>query len=123
MPCLCLRLAVLALLATISLAGCSASADSVGAVEPLSGSREAGSIREVGVHDLHAGLASVAVLVDVRTTAEFERGHVPGALHVPLDQVRARLHELEEYRASEVFLICHSGGRSGRAARLLASGG
>ena len=35
-----------------------------------------------------------AILLDVRPAAEYEAGHLPGAISMPLDQLGARLHEL-----------------------------
>ena len=39
-----------------------------------------------------------AVLIDVRPTHEFEAGHLPGALGIPLDQLEERLSELPRDR-------------------------
>jgi rhodanese-related sulfurtransferase len=58
-----------------------------------------------------------AVLLDVRTLAEFVDGHAEGAKNVPLQQLSARLSELPEDRP--VVVYCRSGGRSAAAASLL----
>lgn len=71
--------------------------------------------------DLDAG--KVPVLVDVRTPAEYDAGHVPGAKNIPLDTLETRLAELESYRAQPVYVICESGRRSASAATLLAEKG
>jgi len=60
---------------------------------------------------------SRAQLVDVRTPAEFERKHIPGAVNVPLDSLRERLHELSRER--EVWVICGVGLRAYNATRIL----
>ena len=39
-----------------------------------------------------------AQLLDVRTQEEYEEGHIPGALHIPLDALRSRLDELDRTR-------------------------
>jgi len=49
-------------------------------------------------------------LVDVRSPGEYSSGHVPGAMNVPMDEVAARIDDLEN--TSPVVLICHSGERS-----------
>lgn len=73
---------------------------------------------------LKAALASgEAVLVDVRTPAEYQSGHVPGAISLPLDQLPARLDALSAHQGSPVYLICASGGRSARAQTLLSEAG
>lgn len=53
------------------------------------------------------------VLLDVREPDEWVAGHAPGALHVPMGDLPARLAELP--RDSDVVLVCHGGGRSSRA--------
>ncbi|MGY6278062.1 FAD-dependent oxidoreductase [Methylomonas sp. MgM2] len=60
---------------------------------------------------------SRAQLVDVRTVAEFEQKHIPGALNIPLDSLRERLHELSRER--EVWVICGVGLRAYNATRIL----
>jgi phage shock protein E len=84
-----------------------------------------GTSRNVDVSTLQQALSSgdVAVLVDVRTPAEFAQGHVPGAILVPVDELSQRLAELEAWRSSEVYVICRSGSRSSHAAGLLADAG
>lgn len=54
-----------------------------------------------------------AQIIDVRTAAEFRRGHAQGALNIPLDQLEARKHEVDPSRP--VLLCCASGSRSGLA--------
>lgn len=92
---------------------------------PAPAATEAAPAAQPGESDvvaLQAKLGQVPV-VDVRTDAEFQSGHVPGAIHIPLDQLETRLAELEPYRAGDLYLICEVGGRSARAASLLADRG
>jgi rhodanese-related sulfurtransferase len=60
-------------------------------------------------------------ILDVRTRKEFEAGSIPGAVHIPLDELRERLSELPRDTAISVY--CHSGQRSYNAARLLTQAG
>jgi rhodanese-related sulfurtransferase len=53
------------------------------------------------------------VLVDVRQPAELRHGRVHGSVHIPLTELRDRLHELDPQR--QVAFLCHSGARSSRA--------
>ncbi len=62
-----------------------------------------------------------AVLLDVRTTAEYNRGHIEGFRNIPVDELRERLNELEEKKP--VYVICQSGLRSYIAARILEGNG
>ena len=64
-------------------------------------------------------------LIDVRTPAEFEAGHIPGAVNVPLDELKASLDEvcsvLDDHH--DVVLVCRSGARAGQAQEALQSAG
>ncbi|MER5765206.1 FAD-dependent oxidoreductase [Streptomyces sp. NPDC002082] len=55
--------------------------------------------------------------VDVRTKAEHARGHLPGAVHIPLDELRDRIGELPADRPLTVY--CQGGQRAHTAVRLL----
>ncbi|MDQ7011094.1 MAG: rhodanese-like domain-containing protein [Mariprofundaceae bacterium] len=57
-------------------------------------------------------------LIDVRTPAEHARVRVPDSRLLPLAALSARISEVP--RDDEVYLICHSGVRSARAADFLA---
>jgi rhodanese-related sulfurtransferase len=60
-----------------------------------------------------------AVLLDVREPHEWRSGHAPKARHIPLSQLSSRTGELPRNR--EVLVVCRSGSRSARAARLLSA--
>lgn len=61
-----------------------------------------------------------AVLVDVREDDEWQAGHAPGATHIPLGEVPSRVGEIP---AGPVYVVCRSGGRSGRAVAWLRDNG
>ena len=61
-----------------------------------------------------------ARIVDVREAWEYERGHLPGAENVPLDELPVRVDELGR---GPVVLVCATGNRSAEAARFLSRGG
>jgi len=56
-------------------------------------------------------------VLDVRGTAEYERGHIPGSLHIPFGELRDRIGEVPRDRP--VATICKAGKRSGLAASIL----
>ena len=59
------------------------------------------------------------MLLDVRTDEEWSQGRIDGSVHIPMDQVVARLDEIPE----RVVCICAVGGRSERVAQYLAQQG
>ena len=62
-------------------------------------------------------VADGALLVDVRSPAEFARGHLPGAVNLPIGEVEERYGELPADRP--LVLYCSGGVRSKRAADFL----
>lgn len=66
---------------------------------------------------LRAGEAPV--IVDVRTRGEYERGHVPGAIHLPFLSVTGREDEIPGPRDEPVVVYCERGPRAGIARRAL----
>ena len=52
-----------------------------------------------------------ALALDVREPYEWHRGHIRDALHIPLGELAARLHELPQGR--RIVAVCRSGNRSG----------
>jgi glyoxylase-like metal-dependent hydrolase (beta-lactamase superfamily II) len=67
------------------------------------------------------GAASPPVVLDVRTPSEFEGGHIPGSLAVPLNQLEERLDEIPRDR--DVVVACGTGFRSSIAVSLLEAHG
>jgi rhodanese-related sulfurtransferase len=62
-----------------------------------------------------------SVVVDVREPAEYDAGHVPGSVLMPLATVPVRHHELP--RDHTIYLVCQTGGRSFTAATWLSQQG
>lgn len=60
-------------------------------------------------------------LIDVREVDEVKEGKIPGALHIPLRLLEARMPELD--KKIEYTMVCLSGGRSMQAAKFLESYG
>ena len=63
------------------------------------------------------------VLLDVRSAEEFAAGHIPGAIHIPYDEIPMRLAELAEYRDTEIVVYCRTGRRAGIAEATLREAG
>ena len=96
----------------------------LGMLKSLFGRRGAQASPQEAVACLNRG----AVLVDVREQGEFARGHVQGALNIPLGELRASGTALLDARlpagTREVVLVCQSGMRSRVVpSRVMARGG
>jgi molybdopterin/thiamine biosynthesis adenylyltransferase/rhodanese-related sulfurtransferase len=63
------------------------------------------------------------LLLDVRNDDEFARAKVEGSTLVPLPVLEERLAELSPWKTSRVVVLCHLGGRSEKACRMLMEGG
>ncbi len=59
-----------------------------------------------------------AVVIDVRTPAEFADGHVKGSINIPLDTIASKMATIKKYD-KQIITCCRSGARSGTAARIL----
>lgn len=69
-----------------------------------------GSDRDVDAADLTAMTGEGATVIDVRTDHEWAAGHLPFARHIPIDQLLARIGEIDKDTLS--IFICHVGARS-----------
>ncbi|QCX73990.1 Coenzyme A disulfide reductase [Streptomyces sp. YIM 121038] len=91
--------------------------DSVNMAGMIAENLATGTGRAVQWHELDAALADGAALIDVRTAAEHARGSIPGALNIPVDQLRDRLDEIPA--GQPLIVHCQVGLRGHTAARLL----
>ena len=73
------------------------------------------------LHDSVADLDSDELILDVRTPAEFEEGHIKGARNVDHEQVAEIADELKQYKT--VYVHCKMGGRAQKAAESLENSG
>jgi len=62
-----------------------------------------------------------SVLIDVRTVEEFSNGSVEGAVNIPLSTIESQIGTLN--KADPIVVFCRSGGRSGKAKKILDSNG
>ncbi|MBP9592302.1 MAG: rhodanese-like domain-containing protein [Steroidobacteraceae bacterium] len=86
-------------------------------------SRARGGGQAVGPLDAVRLLNQGALMVDVRTRAEFESGHVIDARHLPQEQVAQAAESLKKFREKILIACCESGMRSGAATRVLKNQG
>jgi rhodanese-related sulfurtransferase len=80
-------------------------------------------VRELSAEELKArrDRGENPLVIDVREAWELQLASIPGVVHVPMNQVPARLAEFS--RDAETIVMCHAGGRSMRVAQYLVSQG
>ncbi len=76
-------------------------------------------IKQIMPEDLHKEIEEGKKLsiIDVREDDEVAQGMIPGAKHIRLGELEARLNEIDPNE--EHIMVCRSGGRSGRACEFL----
>jgi len=62
-----------------------------------------------------------ALVIDVRSEAEFDGGHAPGSVNIPLDQLQENISRLNKNKP--IITCCASGVRSATARRILLNSG
>ncbi len=61
------------------------------------------------------------IFVDVRTPEEYKSGHIPGAVNIPVSEIKERMNEVPKDK--QVYVYCHSGKRAAKASAILAKAG
>jgi rhodanese-related sulfurtransferase len=79
------------------------------------------AVRQADITTVPTEFGESVLLLDVREDDEWQRGHAPGAQHIPMGDVPARMSEIDPEK--ELFVICHAGGRSYRVAEYLQRNG
>ncbi len=81
--------------------------------------------RRLDIKTLREWLAddAPAQVLDVRTAAEFEVGHVPGSVNIPLSQLPRVCQDLAGGGRGRIAVMCQSGVRSEKAEELLRENG
>jgi len=63
-----------------------------------------------------------AVVIDLRTAYEFDQGHVPRALNIPIDRIRANIGRIQDLK-KPVILCCSNGSHCWEAVNILQEAG
>lgn len=80
-----------------------------------------GKVKIIHWHDVDKTDPGKVTLLDVRTAAEYENGHIDGFINIPLDDLRARLDALD--KSKSVYVTCQIGLRGYVACRILSQNG
>jgi phage shock protein E len=59
------------------------------------------------------------IWLDVRSSSEYESGHIQGAIHLPHTNVTEQANSLLPNKDDEILVYCRSGGRAGKAETML----
>jgi rhodanese-related sulfurtransferase len=76
----------------------------------------------VSAADLKELYKNGAMIVDVRTPAEFNQGHIKNSINIPLQSLQQNIQQLKQ-KNKPVITVCLSGGRSSNAATILKNAG
>jgi rhodanese-related sulfurtransferase len=65
------------------------------------------------------------IVLDVRTPVELKGplGYINGAINIPVQELKSRINELEEFKENDIAVICRSGNRSVAATNILLENG
>jgi rhodanese-related sulfurtransferase len=64
-----------------------------------------------------------AIVIDVCEPKEYQQGHVPNAINIPLSSLSSRIGELEKYKGKPIVVACRAGNRSMKGAIALSRHG
>ena len=95
--------------------------DAVNLAGYVSGNMLEGDVQALHTEELERRVRDGGWLLDVRTEAEFHRGHIDSAVNIPVDDLRDRLEEIPHDRM--VLVYCLTGIRSYYACRILRQNG
>ena len=79
-------------------------------------------IKEIGIYDYVKGRTENDndILIDIRDREMYEFGTIPGAINIPLDEIK-RLYHLPKDK--DVYVFCQAGEISGEIAEILSDAG
>lgn len=61
--------------------------------------------------------------IDVRTDDEYDSGHIPNSIHIPLHEIQDRMSEIDSLKNKNIIAYCRSGARSSKATKILVKAG
>lgn len=76
------------------------------------------SLLGIGKSKIKNALRHGAIVIDVRTPQEFDRGKVPESINIPVDRIAANAVRIKGMNRPVIF-CCESGNRSGNAVNIM----
>ena len=94
----------------------------------VEGKKSTSQIKHIAVPELFQiySAGKTPVIIDVRSDQEYQKVHIPTAIHIPLQDIANRSQEIKDIlkgKDSEFYLVCAVGGRSAQAADQLSEMG
>jgi rhodanese-related sulfurtransferase len=80
----------------------------------LSGMKSVGPTEAIQISNRQQG-----IFLDIRDEADYQAGHIPEAVHIPLKQLAERVGDLDKHKNCPVIAYCRSGSRAGGAGSIL----
>lgn len=80
-----------------------------------------GGVKTVDAAGVDKAAAAGAQIIDVRSKVEFDGGHIPGAVNIPVETLQATAQGLD--RNATYVVYCQTGARSAEAVRIMQSMG
>ena len=80
------------------------------------------SFLNFGQNKIKDAIRKGAIIIDVRSGIEYDRGHIPDAFHIPVDRIKANAARLKEAKRP-IIICCSKGDRSSQAVQILRSKG
>jgi len=78
-----------------------------------SGPLKSFTVPEISIGDAVTAIARGAMVIDVRERDAYEKGHIPNAVSVPLDELRRRAAEFAAVKDKEFVIYCGDGSTLG----------
>lgn len=79
----------------------------------------ANEVSDISAQQLLDAKTSDWVILDVRSTKEYNQGHVPGAINIAHSEIEKHIQKLSKYKDKPVVVYCKSGYRAGKATDIL----
>ncbi len=75
-----------------------------------------------GSGQIKQALRQGAVIIDLRTAYEYDQGHIPRAVNIPVDRIKANIGRIKDFQ-KPIILCCSTGNHCWEAADILRSAG
>lgn len=107
------KILIMLLVLSVVLSGCAKKSDMVEKDDEI--------VTDVSIEEAKEIIESQEnlIILDVRTKEEFDAGHIEGAIQIPVEELKNRVSEIEEYKDEPLLVYCRSGNRSSKAVDIL----